>query len=867
MTERQKDPLVGAMWGWSMSYQRGERGAADMPGLATASAASSGRRTPEPPAAHQRRLANLSDQPSRPLTNLSKEDASASIPPISGVDGTHEMPMDAASPASSSADAPGSEYDADEYGEALPYYDRQTHVEHRLSALATPNLVPVHHNSVMSNTQLKDEKEAARSLIPPHQDEEDVPTRGQTPTATAALNGDAGLSHPSPNEANEAEGPSMAMNTLLSAFTNDQAPQDFEPTGSLVRAAEENADDDSSKRPRLDDAAPDSEPPANAAGAATATTSKKKAPVKKAAKPRAKKTSPKPKPKKVTRGKGKNSVAQDDISQEAPEATSVQDQTEGAFVAAPDGDRTGDSVVPGTVEEPPEEKPQAKPKRTRKTPARTRKQANTEPQAEAAPHSPTQPLQQLPTGSAPSFAAPIEALLLQEVVATPQEQASAPPEPAAKATRKAPSRAKGKTKVDTADIPSVPPPAAPKKRAPPERAAAKKGKGPVAQLRPAQAEGGISALELDASERSPSLLCLPAPAALMQDKEEEWRDSRVNQVASVQQQENSSTNVQPQHLQCVSAPMHPSSNGGYPLPNVFTPMVPPHYPAQAYWPTRGEIVQQHNQGLNSLTSAASIVESESHLSSAASVAAPGLSSTTAYEGYYGATSPATVTHTAGSVAGDDASETTSVSHPEAYQRWQYDARFYPQNWKAPEFHVMNPETLKTALRDKTVWTFWDCYLPLGSRDQDMVFISNDGAAFPCAAWNPCLFSDVFRQIIKEPHPSVRQILCSGVEENRKNLGFKPLPCVWLDENWRSTNLLLSFVHPIPTLHLPDRDTCELVMMLGQRYGVKKAIKAAGDRLAEIDGEQRLANDKGKGKAREEDIAADLAERCLEGWRN
>lgn len=175
---------------------------------------------------------------------------------------------------------------------------------------------------------------------------------------------------------------------------------------------------------------------------------------------------------------------------------------------------------------------------------------------------------------------------------------------------------------------------------------------------------------------------------------------------------------------------------------------------------------------------------------------------------------------------------------------------------------MDPDLLMTTLRERTVWTFWDCYLPLGCRDQDMVMLSNDGIAFPCAAWNPCLFSTLLKQVIRDPSRPVRLIMKRGPDENRKLLGYIPLPCVKIDENWHATNLLLSFLHPIPTMFLPDRTTCRLVLDIGLRYGVDRAISAATQRLNQLDEEDRAAKSRGKGKAKstEEEIAVDLAER-------
>lgn len=66
------------------------------------------------------------------------------------------------------------------------------------------------------------------------------------------------------------------------------------------------------------------------------------------------------------------------------------------------------------------------------------------------------------------------------------------------------------------------------------------------------------------------------------------------------------------------------------------------------------------------------------------------------------------------------------------------------------------------------------------------------------------------------------------------LGCVPVPCVRIDEDWQCTNFLLSFVHPIPSLYLPDRVIAEKVLDLGIRYQVDRAVTAARHRLDELD---------------------------------
>ncbi len=132
--------------------------------------------------------------------------------------------------------------------------------------------------------------------------------------------------------------------------------------------------------------------------------------------------------------------------------------------------------------------------------------------------------------------------------------------------------------------------------------------------------------------------------------------------------------------------------------------------------------------------------------------------------------------------------------------------------------------------------------------------------------NPCLFSAVLKRVIKNPSQAVRAVMARGSDENRKALGYSPIPCVRIDENWHATNLLLSFLHPIPTIFLPDRATCRVVLDIGMRYGVDRAVHAASQRLNQIDAEELAAKSKGKARSTEEEIAADLAERAAEVGR-
>ncbi|PWY99399.1 hypothetical protein BCV70DRAFT_217763 [Testicularia cyperi] len=158
----------------------------------------------------------------------------------------------------------------------------------------------------------------------------------------------------------------------------------------------------------------------------------------------------------------------------------------------------------------------------------------------------------------------------------------------------------------------------------------------------------------------------------------------------------------------------------------------------------------------------------------------------------------------------------------------------PPGWQFPRFDLIDPAHLLTTLRDRTVWTFWDCYAPVGSRDQDIVIFSRDGVAFPCAAWNPSIFSPVLKSVMKNPGAKVKAILSRSVEDNRREFGHVPIPCILVDEDWQSTNFLLSFLHPIPSLFLPDRDIATKILAIGERYEVSRAVAVARSRLGELD---------------------------------
>ena len=626
-----------------------------------------------------------------------------------------------------------------------------------------------------------------------------------------------------------------------------------------------------SKRPKLDHTVSTSEPTGLIDGDSTvAAFASKKQPVRKSAKPFTKPKAPL-NPKKVPQAKGKKVVAQAALKEEDAKPEIIPDLSLADTAAIPSSKRT---FVPDQVEPTTGQKSEAEGKKARKSPIRPRRQP--------AETNATIPRESAQTGTrgeiSVSSAAPIDSSLMH-VAAQPEvfESGPAAPEvevkPKGKGKPKAPSKAKGKAQAVPAEAALEPGSAVPVSLAPialspskkptPKRTAAKKGKGRVAQLRPAQADGAVSELELEPVQPLPGISSFHSGSGPSQG---DGRAGEKDAYSAIQPSEHgartkyrSTQDQQQQHATNASVPALPTLNSGYTSSNIFTSMPPPQYPAQAYWPTRAEILQHQNRALSTLTNAAaSMLQSETPWSSEATSAnVAGSSSSVTYEGTQEATSPTTVGNPAGSVAGDDISEAdNSISPAEAFYKWELDPRIHPTGWRLPHFDVIDPDLLMTSMRDSTVWTFWDCYLPLGCRDQDMVLLSNDNVAFPCAAWNPCLFSTMLKRVIKNPNRVVAQILERSVEENRKKLGYKPLPCIWIDENWQATNLLLSFLHPIPTMFLPDRTTCRLVMDLGLRYGVDRAIAAATSRTHQIDEEdKRAASEKGKGPAREEEIAA------------
>ncbi|EPQ27200.1 uncharacterized protein PFL1_05123 [Pseudozyma flocculosa PF-1] len=158
----------------------------------------------------------------------------------------------------------------------------------------------------------------------------------------------------------------------------------------------------------------------------------------------------------------------------------------------------------------------------------------------------------------------------------------------------------------------------------------------------------------------------------------------------------------------------------------------------------------------------------------------------------------------------------------------------PSTIREPCLDLVDPRILTGSWRHKTVWTFWDCLAPFGARDNDLLILSNDGMAFPCADFNPYMHSEVLQRSTQNPRPEVTRILQHSREENELIFGFQPQPALTVDEDWRATNLLLLLVHPIPALFLPDRATASLALRLGFDYQVSTAIQTALRRLRELD---------------------------------
>ena len=916
----------------------------DMPELASMKAATEVRQalgSPEVQAEHRAELADAplsvhrseSGSPDRqPVTAQNVHDPASSSLAVE-LAATEE----AASPASSSADAPGSNYDdieehdslADPASAAVPQQEapvpppaqiafshtkgsEREHTATEAGEVTNPQqslgeAENLEYLRVPDPTPIQLSQSAAADLGPAEESRAHIPESSKTEVQDSegwslrlkALLGEieARSSAAAVLQGAPSQGPDPDTSTASSSKepqTEDSSrPQNIALPTPLARPPED-VEGSSSKRQKLDDGVFASELAAFAPGSTArashelpAPTTSTKLPARSKAAPQSKAPS-KPKaaakPKKEPKAKARRAVKPEELPhEEADPNPAVGSDVGGASTAEERGDPNSraEQGAAFTAQE-----PEVKPKKARKTPAPTRKQPA------SAVEPPQEGIQTPPTLEQGRNTAPVAA----GVAAIPADAQStllehSAPDPATKgrpkgkAKPKPPSKAKGKAKAVPDDVapsgmpvrptsPSTTPKGPPPKPAS-KRTTAKKAKDPVAKLRPAQADGAVSELELEPTQSQQ-----PAGASAIRAETSSIRDdatvsdtaSQRGNMQSAQAGPSSAqgdTSLVGQHQSAMPpTPISSGYSGGYSNSNIFTSMPPPLYPAQAYYPTRAEITQQHNRGMSSLSDAATMMDSEMHWSES-TIARPG-SSSSGYEGVNEATSPTTVANTAtGSVVGDAVSDATSLSPDQSLSTVELDPRIYPPGWRPPQFDLMDPDRLMTSMRERTVWTFWDCYLPLGCRDQDMVLLSNDGVAFPCAAWNPCLFSPMLKRVITSPNRAIRVILQRDVDENRKLLGYAPLPCIWIDENWHATNLLLSFLHPIPNMYLPDRATCRVVHDLGMRYGVERAITTATQRLSQLDEEDRTVRARGKGKARstEEQIAADLAERAAEEMRD
>ncbi|TKY88243.1 hypothetical protein EX895_002953 [Sporisorium graminicola] len=864
-----------------------------------------------------------------------KEEDKQSPRPSSGDSDKYAAPEDAPSPASSSEDAPGSEYDENEQRSSLMDVAM-------LADLQKQELPKTHLGEQEEHEQaIETQSPEGGDTTPPmgeagitseqkHWLEATEPDPKYQPVAEA-------IESPSPDYGQQ--GLTLMLNTLFDQMENKRAEfredaqgterealrVDREPIpvhleadstafawrqeslNPLTRPAEEEIASGSKRQKLHDNCASTSELPCPIDDPVSSSVPKKKQPVRRTTKPPAKpkaptklKAPPKPKapaePKKQPKMKaqGKKAFAQ------------VGQELEGGKLAtlpAP-SDSAGPDAIAGTnhvaearfdqTEPAAGQEPAAPTKKTRKARARPGRQPT---KAVAAPVLGERPETEAPVEVSGGIAAPIESLLLHgtsqasELVPAPPVVQETEVKPKAKSKSKAKnnpraqSKAKGKFKASPTDAiesnlaaaPALPEGDLPPRYRPPQQtySLTRSAKGPVAQLRPAQADGAISELELEPTPQQ-----LPSIASFDTASGCSRKQVSLAELAGHSPVETPGHEVSPSYRVHLSSDALPQGRMTATLSarpaeqndsttttssNIFASMPPPHYPAQAYWQTRAEVVQQQQQqqqqyrAFSSLTSAASVM---AEASAGLDGAIPGTRSSALYDTGQDAASPATVANNSLSVAGDGVSDTTYLSASESSFKWDPEPRILPSGWRRPYFDIIDPDALMTTMRHSTVWTFWDCYLPLGCRDQDLVVVSNDSVAFPCAAWNPCLFSNLLRSVIRSPRQVISQVLQRGVEENRKKLGYQPLPCIWVDEDWHSTNLLLSFVHPIPNMFLPDRDTCRIVMDLGLRYGVERAVNAARQRtlqLDKVDEEDGTEKDKGKGRASEDDIAANVAD--------
>ncbi|SNX86584.1 uncharacterized protein MEPE_05293 [Melanopsichium pennsylvanicum] len=830
-----------------------------------------------------------------------------------GIFEQQQGPAEAASPASSSEDAPGSDYEDSEEPRQLsdPTMPAETPTQ-RLSPMLQQGAFLQDASEYMGTQQSEISKLSAK--VPQAPD----PTSVQlSPASEPVANEDQQASEPTSNTTEatrDQEGWSLRIAALLGeigeqpATVNEPAQtpdvntsadvtstcvqphleegiaveQPTVPDPPNIRTlSAENEDSTSPKRQKLEEAVSDSES-ASLARRGTAPELMKKPLAKKATAmakaPLKPKTEAKPRAaaqsKEEPKAKGKKATEQAEMAQEPVDnAMSLVPVSDPNTEPNPSTDCRS-SLGPKNLATPAAQEQDVKPKKPRKASVRSRKQPVKDTAVPGNDIETPRILSQAPMGgqkATDSSSLPANRSSKASTELAMKGKAGAKPKSSA------PSKAKTKARADfpemiefTELMPSPAEHSSPFKKLAANRAPAKKAKGPVAKLRPAQSDGAVSELELEPCQQhssratSPRIEMTSIPAyhgATHQDQH--LSSERVDStMTSMSDQQPTST--------ARSAPVA----SGYASSNIFTSMPPPMYPAQAYFPTRGVVAQQHNSGLCNLTDAASMLDSsETHWPESTDAAQRDAPSSVGYEDQYDTTSPTMAGNTSSSSVhfNEALSDTTCVSPSQSLNQLEFDPRAYSPGWRPPQFDLVDPDKLMTTLRNNTVWTFWDCYLPLGCRDQDMVLASNDGICFPCAAWNPCLFSTLLEQVIKNPNRGVSHILSRGKEENRKKMGYAPLPCVWVDENWHATNLLLSFLHPIPSMFLPDNATCNLVLELGMRYGVERAIGAATQRLAQLDDEQRLegmGRDVSKGKARssEAEIARDLAQRAAAGRR-
>ncbi len=272
--------------------------------------------------------------------------------------------------------------------------------------------------------------------------------------------------------------------------------------------------------------------------------------------------------------------------------------------------------------------PATKPVKPRKAPAKPRKQ-----QVKAQIES--ELVLQQPESQTSSVDPIATDLISTPPLPQPSASETTPAEPAvkgkakAKPKPKAPSKAKSMAKASQSETseqhdPIKQPEAQPmahlpdSTKKPSKRASAKpkakKAKGPIAMLLPAQADDAVSELELEPAQQIPAAF---QPTMETQDPQDEQmafeEPSHQNRGTPSEQGDHGSAE---QYRQAVSGMQYvPANTANYQNSNIFSSMPPPMYPAQAYYPTRTHgVQQQQSNGLTSLTSAASMLDSETHWS-------------------------------------------------------------------------------------------------------------------------------------------------------------------------------------------------------------------------------------------------------------